>query len=91
MKQHYYIQGTSMYLKTTFRKLQELSSVYDGLSSGYMYEWFYPNGEIKPNHKRCVKLDTYFAKSKQHCSILVDHPLFEEGICKILRTNLHSK
>ena len=50
-----------------------------------MYECFYPNRDLKPNYKYCVKLGSYFAKSKQHCSILVDYPLLNDEICKVLK------
>jgi hypothetical protein len=35
--------------------------------------------------ERCVELGNYFAKSKQQCSILADHPELKDEICKVLR------
>ena len=50
-----------------------------------MYEWFCPNGDLKPNYKRCVELGNYFAKSKQHCSVLADYLLLKDELCEVLK------
>jgi len=49
-----------------------------------MYKWFHPNGDLKENYKCCIEFGTYFAKSKQYCSILMNYPLFKEEICTVL-------
>ena len=85
VKQHQNIQEALSYLRATFRKPGKVRSVYDALSRGSMYEWFYPNGDLKPNYKRCVELGSYFAKFKQLCSVLANYPLLKDEICKVLK------
>jgi hypothetical protein len=85
VKQHHNIQSALNYLRAAFRKPGDLSSVYDALSRGTMYEWFHPTGELKDNYKRCVELGNYFAKSKQHCPILAHHPQLKNEICEVLK------
>ena len=53
-----------------------------------MYGWFHLNGVLKDNIKRCVELNTYFAKSTQHCPILASYPLLKEKICEVLRKQM---
>jgi len=84
VKQHRNIQGALTYLRAAFRKPRDLSSVYDSLSRGTMYEWFHPNGDLKENYKRCVEFGTYLAKPKQNCPILMDYPLLKKEICTVL-------
>ena len=50
-----------------------------------MNGWFYSNEILKDNIKRCFKLDTYFTKSIQHCSILASYHLLNEEICEVLK------
>jgi hypothetical protein len=85
VKQHHNIQSALNYLRATFRKLGDLSSFYNALSRGTMYEWFHTTGELKDNYKRCVELGTYFAKSKQYCLILANHPQLKHEICEVLK------
>jgi hypothetical protein len=85
VKQHRNIQGALNYLRAAFRKPEDLSSVYDALSRGSMYECFHPTGELKTNYKCCVELGNYFAKSKQYCLVLAHHPDLKDEICKVLK------
>ena len=85
MKQHRCIAGALSFLRASYRKPGELSSVYDKLSKNSMRDWFYSNGELKDTYKRCVEFGTYFAKSAQHCPVLESHPALKEEICTVLK------
>ena len=85
MKQHRCIAGALSFLRASYRKPGELSSVYDKLSKNSMRDWFYSNGELKDTYKRCVEFGTYFAKSVQHCPVLESHPALKEEICTVLK------
>ena len=79
VKQNRNIQSALNYLRPG-----DLSSFSNVLSST-MYEWFHPLKELKNNNKHCVELGTYFAKSKQHCPILANHPQLKHEICEVLK------
>ena len=40
--------------------------MYDNLSNSSIKEWFHPNEDLNDIYKRCVKFNTYFAKSAQY-------------------------
>jgi hypothetical protein len=85
MKQHQNYGDALGFLRSAYRLLGYLSCVYDALTRGSLHTWFYPNGELKDNYKKCVEFGGYSAKAPQHCPILVPFPLLKEEICKVLK------
>ena len=85
MQQTRNITNALMYLKAAYRQPGSLHSLYNSLARSTMYEWFHPNGELKKNYKRCVKLGMYFDKASQHCPILSAYPVLRDEICNVFR------
>jgi hypothetical protein len=85
VKQHRNIAEAWGFLRSAYKKLGDLSCVYDKLSKSSMRDWFHPNGDLKEIYKRCVDFGTYFAKTAQRCPILESNPILKEEICAIIR------
>jgi hypothetical protein len=85
MKQHRNYADALGFLRSAYRQPCDLSCVYDALTRGSLHTWFYPDGKLKDNYKKCVEFGSYFAKAPQHCPVLALFPLLKEEICEVLK------
>jgi hypothetical protein len=70
VKQHRNITDAWSFLRSAYKKLGDISCIYDKLSKSSMREWFHPNRDLSDTYKLCVDFGTYFAKTAQRCPIL---------------------
>jgi hypothetical protein len=84
VKQHRNIPEALDFLRSAYRKLGDLSCIYDNLNKSTMTGWFHFDGTLKDSIKRCVELGNYFAKSAHHCPILAPFPDLKKEICEVL-------
>jgi hypothetical protein len=85
VKQHRNITKAWSFLRSSYKKMGDLSYTYDKLSKSSMREWFHPNGDLSDTYKCCADFGTYFAKTAQRCPILESNSILKDEICAILR------